>query len=158
MRLAFIARANRLAWMLLVSDVGLFGHISYLIRNLLLLFPGEVDKVIVLCADQKRDCSLVETSSLPVPFLDGVQCAFACQVKHEEYCNSIVADQWQHVDEFTLTTQIPNGESNLGVADGNCLFHKVYTWRRQNLQFVKHACVTHRAFGCSLRPSCPRRT
>lgn len=134
-----------------------FGRDSYLIRYLLLLLAREVDKVVVLCADQKRDGSLVETASLSVPLLDGIQCAFSRQVEHEEYGNSIVANQRQHVHEFTLTTQIPNGKGDLCVPDRNGLFHEVDACGCQNLQFVKRACVTHRAFGCSLRPSCPQR-
>lgn len=129
-----------------------------MIRYLLLLFAREVDKVVVFCADQEWDGSLVEAASLSVPLLDGVQCAFSCQVEHEEYCNSIVADQGQHVDKFTLTTQIPDGEGDLRVPNGDGLFHEVDTCGRQNVHFVKRACATHRAFGCSLRPSCPQRT
>ena len=65
---------------------------TYLIRDLLLLLPWKVDKVVVLCSYQERDSSLVEASSLPVPFLNGVECALAGQVEHEEYGNSVVAD------------------------------------------------------------------
>lgn len=55
----------------LVLSLTLAGEV-YLVGNLLLFFSWEVDKVVVLCADQKRDGSLVEAASLSVPLLDGV--------------------------------------------------------------------------------------
>jgi hypothetical protein len=45
---------------------------AYLVGDLFLLLSWKVDKVIVLCANQERDGSLVEAASLPVPLLDGV--------------------------------------------------------------------------------------
>lgn len=45
---------------------------TYLIRDLFLFLSGEVDKMIVLCADQEWNSRLVEAASLSVPFLDRV--------------------------------------------------------------------------------------
>lgn len=99
---------------------------AYLVAYLLLIFSGEIDKMIIFCADQERYGGLVETSSLPVPFLDAVEGGFAGEVEHEQNGHGVVADQWQHVDEFTLATQVPNRECDFGVAYGDCLFHKVH--------------------------------
>lgn len=64
--------------------------------------------MIVLGSDQERNRSLIETSSLPVPFFDRIECAFPCEIEHEEDGNGIVADEGQHVDELPLPTQIPD--------------------------------------------------
>lgn len=45
---------------------------TYLKTDLLLFFPWEIDKVVVLGSNKKGYCGLVEASALPVPFLDGV--------------------------------------------------------------------------------------
>ena len=68
-------------------------YLAYLCRYLFLLLSGEVDKVVILCADQERNGRLVETSTLAVPFFDRVEGALSGQVKHEEYGNGIVADE-----------------------------------------------------------------
>lgn len=93
--------------------------------NLLLLFLWEIDKVVVFCADEKRDCGLVEAPALAVPLLDGIEGALAGEVEHEEDCDGVVADEGQHVDEFALAAQIPYGEGDFGIPDADCLFHKV---------------------------------
>jgi hypothetical protein len=52
MRLAFMAFANRFAYgILVVGSEVLYLEAVYLIGDLFLLFPGEVDEVIVLCAN-----------------------------------------------------------------------------------------------------------
>lgn len=88
--------------------------------------------MVILCANQERDSGLIEAPSLPVPFFDGVQGALPCQVKHEQYGDSIVAHQRQHVDEFSLTTQIPDREGNFRVPDRDGLLHEVHTCKRQS--------------------------
>ena len=113
-RLAFIALAKRLAY-LVSNAVMLLIESTDLIGNLFLLFPWKVDKVIVLCADQERDGGLVEATALPVPFLDGVQGALPRQVEHEEYGNSVVADQGEHVDKLALAAEIPDRKGDFGV-------------------------------------------
>ena len=85
-----------------------FGESLGLRADLFLLLLGEVDKVIVFGANKEWYCSLVEASTLTVPFLDRVECALSREVEHEENCDSIVADQREHVDEFTLSTKIPD--------------------------------------------------
>jgi hypothetical protein len=95
--------------------------------------------MIVLCANQKRDGGLVEAAPLPVPLLDRIERTLSRQIEHEKYRNSIVANQWQHVDEFTLTTQIPDGECNLGVSDRDGLLHKVDTCACQKVQAAEKA-------------------
>ena len=89
----------------------------YLIADLLLVFSWEVDKMIVLCANQERDSRLVEASSLSVPFLDTVQGRFAGEVEHEEDSHCIIADEREHIDELSLPTEIPYGECDFSVAD-----------------------------------------
>ena len=56
--------------------------------NLLLLLLREIDKVVVLCANQKRYSRLIESSTLAIPLLDRIQCALAREIEHEEdgYC------------------------------------------------------------------------
>lgn len=88
-----------------------------LCADLFLIFLGKADEMIILGANEKGNGSLVESSPLPVPFLDTVQSALSCQVKHEQYCDRIITDQRQHVDEFSLSTEIPDGERDLGVPD-----------------------------------------
>lgn len=46
-------------------------------RDLFLLFPWKVDKVVVLGPYQEWDRGLVEASSLSVPLLDGVECGLS---------------------------------------------------------------------------------
>jgi hypothetical protein len=61
---------------------------------LFLVFLWKANKVVILRAYEEGNSRLVEPSSLTVPFFNAVQCALPCQVKHKEYSNSIVADQW----------------------------------------------------------------
>lgn len=96
--------------------------------NFLLILAREVDKVIILGTNQERNGSLVETTALAIPFFDRIERALACQIKHEQNGNSVIADQWQHIDEFALTTQIPDGESDFRIPDRNGLFHEVDTY------------------------------
>lgn len=102
-----------------------FGESLRLQRDLFLFFFGEVDKVVVFCANQERNGGLVEPTSLPIPFLDRVQGRFAGEVKHEEDGDGVVADQREHVDKLALSAEIPNGECDFCVSDGDCLFHEV---------------------------------
>lgn len=63
--------------------------------------------MVVLCADEEWNCSLVEAASLTVPFLDTVESRLACEIEHKEDGHSVIADEGQHVDEFSLAAQIP---------------------------------------------------
>lgn len=102
--------------------------IAHLIGYLLLLLSGKVDEVVVFGANQKRNSSFVESSPLPVPFFNRIECALSCQIEHEQYGNSIVAHQWQHVDKLPLTAKIPDRESYLGVSDRDSLLHEIDTY------------------------------
>ena len=93
--------------------------------DLLLLFSWEVDEVVVFSAHQKWNRGFVEPAALSVPLFDAVESRFPCQVEHEEDGDGIVADEGQHVDEFALAAEIPDGEGDFGVADGDCFFHEV---------------------------------
>lgn len=86
---------------------------------------GKVDKVVVLGTNQERDGGLVEAASLTIPLLDRVQCRFAGKIKHEKNSDGVVADQRKHVDELALSAEIPNGECDLCVSDGDCLLHEI---------------------------------
>ena len=58
-----------------------------------------------LRAQQPKSCThLVESSSLPVPLLDAVECMFLGEVKHEKNGDGIVRDEWEHGDELSLAT------------------------------------------------------
>ena len=99
----------------------------YLIRDFLLLFSREIDKVVVLCADQERYRGLVKASALAIPLLYGVEGALASQVEHEQNGNGVVADERQHVDKLALAAEIPDGEGDLGVPNRDCLLHEIDT-------------------------------
>lgn len=86
-------------------------------RDLFLVFPGEVDKVVVFGSNKEGNCCLVEASALAVPFLDGVESALAGEIKHEKNSHSIVADKRKHVHKLTLATKIPNAKSDLSVTN-----------------------------------------
>ena len=59
----------------LIRCLGDTAPLIYLIRDLFLIFSGEIDKMVVLGANEERNGSLVEASTLPVPLLDRVKCA-----------------------------------------------------------------------------------
>ncbi len=73
-----------------------------------MILSWEIDEMVVLRSNEERNGSLVETSSLPIPLLDRIKGALAGEVEHEENGNSVVTDQWQHVDELPLTAEIPD--------------------------------------------------
>ena len=102
-----------------------FGKTLCLQRDLLLFLFREIDKVVVLGADQERDGGLVESTPLTIPLLDRVQCLFAGKIEHEKNSDGVVADQRKHVDKLALSAEIPNGECDLCVSDGDCLFHEI---------------------------------
>lgn len=102
-----------------------FGESFGLQTDFLLLFAREVDEMVVFGADEERDGGLVEASALSVPFFDAVECGFACEIEHEEDGDGVVAHEWQHVDEFSLASQIPDGEGDFCVSDCDGLFHEV---------------------------------
>ncbi len=91
--------------------------------------------MVIFRTDQDRDSRLVETSSLAVPFLDTVQRNLSRQVEHEEYSDSIVADQGQHVDKLSLAAQIPDAEGDLGVPYADGLLHEIDT-QSLNIVFI----------------------
>lgn len=95
-----------------------------LFRDLFLLISRKSRKLIKFGADQEgyrclpRDvrrsqvCGrlhthLVESPRLPVPLLDGIQCALPRQVKHEENRHRIVAYKREHVHKLALAAKIP---------------------------------------------------
>ena len=103
------------------------GESLCLIRDFLLLLSRKVDKVVVLCADQEGYRGLVKASSLAVPFLDGVEGALAGQIEHEQDGDGVVADERQHVDKLALATEIPDGEGDFRVPNGDGLLHEIDT-------------------------------
>lgn len=130
MRLARIAFAKRRAWEISqLEDLDSRHARGYLIADLFLIFSWEIDKVVIFGADEERDGSLIKSSTLSVPLFDTVEGGFPSQVEHEEDGDGIVADERQHVDEFPLTTEIPNRKSDLCVSYRDGLFHKVDTCR-----------------------------
>jgi hypothetical protein len=98
---------------------------THLSTDLFLIFSREVDEMIVLCANQEGNRSLVEAATLSVPLFDAVESRLPGQVEHEEDRDRIIADQWQHVDEFSLPTQIPYREGDFRVSDRYGLLHEV---------------------------------
>jgi hypothetical protein len=86
--------------------------------------------MVIFGAHQKWNGSLVKPPTLAIPLLDRVQGAFPCEIEHEEYCHSIVADKGEHVDEFALAAEVPYGKGNFCITDGDCLFHEVDTYRK----------------------------
>ena len=83
--------------------------------------------MVVLGANKNGNRRLIEPPALPVPLLDAVERALAGKVKHEENGDGIVAHEGQHVDEFALAAQVPDGKGNFRVANGNGLFHEIDT-------------------------------
>lgn len=86
-------------------------------RDFFLVLAREVDEMVVLGTNKERNGCFVETPALAIPFLDGVQSAFAGEIKHKEDRNGVIADEWQHIDELALATKIPDGECDLRVAN-----------------------------------------
>lgn len=110
--------------------------LACLLRDLLLVFSREIDKVVVLCAYQERDrclpitqwleregrrgkgeANLVEAPGLPVPFLDAVEGALTCEVEHEQNCDGVVAHERKHIHEFPLAAEVPDRECDFSIAD-----------------------------------------
>ena len=87
---------------------GCRSDVAHLRRYFFLLLSGEVDEVVIFCTDQQWNGCLVEPSTLAVPFFDGIEGALSGQIKHEEYGDCVVANQGEHVDEFTLASKIPD--------------------------------------------------
>lgn len=132
MSAARMALAKRLAYNVVSSGVDELPNMGSrvngttdLSRNLLLVLGRKVHKVVIFCADQDGDGRFIESTTLPIPFLDTVEGAFPRQIEHEKNCNGIIADKGQHVDELSLAAKIPNREGDLCVPNGNSLLHKV---------------------------------
>ena len=64
--------------------------------------------MIIFCSNQKRNGSLVEASSLPIPFFNGVEGALSCEVEHKQNSDGVIAHQGQHIDELALAAEIPD--------------------------------------------------
>ena len=101
------------------------GKPACLVRDLFLLLAREVDEMVILCSDQKGNGSFVETSALSVPLLDRIECALSCQVEHEENGHGVVAYQGQHIDKFSLATQVPDREGDFCVSYRDSLLHEI---------------------------------
>lgn len=84
--------------------------------------------MVVFRPDQERDGSFVEAATLAIPFLDGVEGGFAGEVKHEKDGDGVVADEREHVDEFALAAEIPDGKGDFCIPDADGLFHEVDAW------------------------------
>lgn len=94
--------------------------------------------MIVLGANKNRNRSFVEPPSLAVPLLDAIECAFPRQIEHEQDSYRIVANKWQHVDEFSLAAKIPYAERDFGVPDADCFLHEIDA-KRLDIIFVPAA-------------------
>ena len=81
--------------------------------------------MIVFCADQEWNSSLIEATSLSVPFLDAVKRTLACEVEHEKDSNSVIAYEREHVDEFALSAKIPDAERDLSIANRDGFLHEI---------------------------------
>ena len=90
---------------------------SGLQADLLLLLAREIDEMVVLGADEEGDGGFVEAPALAVPLFDAVEGGLAREVEHEEDGDGVVADEGEHVDEFSLPAQVPDAEGDFGVAD-----------------------------------------
>ena len=101
---------------------------SYLIGYLFLIFSWKVNKVVVLRTNEEGYSSLVEASSLSVPFLDRIQCTLPSKIEHEKYCDGIIANKWEHVHEFPLASKVPNRECDFCVPYRDRLLHKIYAY------------------------------
>ena len=107
-RLTFIALANRLAYVTVRIILTEYKALSpYLVRYFFLILTREIDEVVIFSAHQKRDSRLIETSTLTIPLFNRVQCTFPGEIKHEQYCYRVVANKRQHIDKFSLASQIP---------------------------------------------------
>jgi hypothetical protein len=51
----------------------------------------------------KSTAYLVKPPSLPVPLFDTIQGGFPSEVEHEQDGDRVVANEWEHRDEFSLT-------------------------------------------------------
>lgn len=119
-KLALIAFANLLAFSLLVRPSGKIRKLialTHLDGYFLLILPRKVYKMIVLGANQERNCRLIESTALSIPLLDRVERAFPGEIKHKQYRNGIITNQREHINEFSLSAQIPNRESDFGVSN-----------------------------------------
>lgn len=130
-RLALIALANRRACYAGVLAGRYFAcsqvRVTDLIRDLLLVFSRKIDKVVIFGADQERDGSFIESPALSVPLLNAVEGALPREVEHEENGHGVVAHQGQHIHKLPLAAKVPDGEGDLGIADGDGLLHEVDT-------------------------------
>ena len=134
MRLARIALANLRAYRYVNDPIPTFNgqwttqvSSTHLIAYLFLILSWKIDEMIVFGANQEGNSSLVEASTLSVPLLDAVERRLPRKVEHEEDGNSVITDERKHVDELALTTKIPDGEGDFGIAYRDCLFHEVDT-------------------------------
>ena len=89
---------------------------TYLVADLLLIFPRKVHKVVVLGTNQERNGSFVEASTLSVPLFDTVERRLPGEIEHKEDSHGVVADERKHIDELSLSAKIPDGEGDFGVA------------------------------------------
>ena len=69
-----------------------------------MVLTRKVHKVVILGANQERDGSLIESTALAIPFLNGVEGALSGEVEHEQNGHGIIANQRQHVDKLALAT------------------------------------------------------
>lgn len=81
-----------------------FGKALGLDGDFFLILPGKVDKMVILGSHKEWNRSLVESTTLSVPFLDRVQCAFAGKIEHEQDSNSVITHKRQHVHKLALAT------------------------------------------------------
>ena len=102
-----------------------FREPSSLIAYLLLIFLGKIHKVVILRPNEEGNGSLVETTTLSVPFFDAVKCRLASQVEHEKNGDGVIAHKGKHVHELALPAEIPYRKGNFGVTNRDGLLHEI---------------------------------
>lgn len=60
-----------------------FTELLCLVGDFCLILWQQINKLVVLRTDQKRNGGFVKTTDLPVPLLDGVQSRLSGEIKHE---------------------------------------------------------------------------
>ena len=69
--------------------------------------------------------------------LDAVESGLPGEVKHEEDGHGVVADEREHIDKLLLATEIPDGEGDFGVANGDGLLHEIHSQGLRVLLIVR---------------------
>ena len=83
--------------------------------------------MIIFSANKEWDRRLVKPSPLPIPLFNAVKSTLPSQIEHEQDGHRVIADEGEHVDKFSLTSEIPDREGDFRVSNGYSFLHKVHT-------------------------------